>query len=255
MTEIFVINLDSACERWETFLARHENLGLTFIRAPAVDGREESFGPYEAFYDPQQSMQAKAEELRPGQLGCFASHYQLWQYCAEQDEPIIVLEDDVFLDRHLFLHFLEHIDRIPSEVECLRLFPNMKKPSKYRAMSVHQLSDEMQILKYTAGPMSAMGYFLRPSAARRFLQSSQVWFLPVDIMMDRFWVHGVESYGIHPPAVTHDYGFDSIIGYPPRPPRGLVDRLNRERFALRERAMRFIANLRFWLRFRLLKQL
>lgn len=32
---------------------------------------------------------------RPGVIGCFYSHYRLWQHCAELDEPIMIFEDDV----------------------------------------------------------------------------------------------------------------------------------------------------------------
>jgi GR25 family glycosyltransferase involved in LPS biosynthesis len=32
---------------------------------------------------------------RPGVIGCFLSHYQLWQKCLELNEPIMIFEDDV----------------------------------------------------------------------------------------------------------------------------------------------------------------
>ena len=37
--------------------------------------------------------------LRPGVIGCFYSHYRLWQKCIELDEPILVFEDDVIFDK------------------------------------------------------------------------------------------------------------------------------------------------------------
>ena len=36
---------------------------------------------------------------RPGVIGCFLSHYRLWQQCAELGEPIAIFEDDVRLYR------------------------------------------------------------------------------------------------------------------------------------------------------------
>jgi GR25 family glycosyltransferase involved in LPS biosynthesis len=36
---------------------------------------------------------------RPGVMGCFLSHYRLWQRCAELGEPIMIFEDDVKLYR------------------------------------------------------------------------------------------------------------------------------------------------------------
>jgi GR25 family glycosyltransferase involved in LPS biosynthesis len=32
---------------------------------------------------------------RPGVIGCFLSHYQLWQRCLEINEPLMIFEDDV----------------------------------------------------------------------------------------------------------------------------------------------------------------
>lgn len=36
---------------------------------------------------------------RPGVVGCFYSHYSLWEKCVELDEPIMIFEDDVKLYR------------------------------------------------------------------------------------------------------------------------------------------------------------
>jgi hypothetical protein len=32
---------------------------------------------------------------RPGVIGCFYSHYNLWKKCVELKEPIMIFEDDV----------------------------------------------------------------------------------------------------------------------------------------------------------------
>jgi len=32
---------------------------------------------------------------RPGVIGCFYSHYNLWKRCVELNEPIMIFEDDV----------------------------------------------------------------------------------------------------------------------------------------------------------------
>ena len=36
--------------------------------------------------------------MTPGELGCFASHYLLWEKCLELNEPIVVIEDDAQLE-------------------------------------------------------------------------------------------------------------------------------------------------------------
>lgn len=40
-------------------------------------------------------MRYKDKPLSKTQLGCYASHYILWERCIKEDKPIKVLEDDV----------------------------------------------------------------------------------------------------------------------------------------------------------------
>jgi GR25 family glycosyltransferase involved in LPS biosynthesis len=44
----------------------------------------------------------------PGALGCFYSHYRLWQKCVELNQPIFIFEDDVkFIREYIPVHFDE----------------------------------------------------------------------------------------------------------------------------------------------------
>lgn len=43
---------------------------------------------------------------RPGVIGCFYSHYNLWKKCVELNEPIMIFEDDVkFYREYIPVHF------------------------------------------------------------------------------------------------------------------------------------------------------
>ena len=88
----YVINLDSATERLETFQARAAAVGLAFARFPAVRGAALAD-------DVLQHWQSRARiwaPLSPGEIGCFLSHRALWQEIAAGSEPwVFVAEDDV----------------------------------------------------------------------------------------------------------------------------------------------------------------
>lgn len=47
-----------------------------------------------------------------GELGCYASHYLMWQKCVEINEPIIILEDDIKISPML----VEYLADIKHEV-------------------------------------------------------------------------------------------------------------------------------------------
>lgn len=62
--------------------------------------------------------------------------------------------------------------------------------------------------------------------------------------MDRYWVNNVVCLGVQPAFISHDYGFESIIGYEKKTERRpMLMRLNRELFTLSERVRRFFYNL------------
>jgi len=44
---------------------------------------------------------AKLKKDYPGVLGCSASHFSLWQHCAESGEPYLILEQDGYMIRPL----------------------------------------------------------------------------------------------------------------------------------------------------------
>jgi glycosyl transferase family 25 len=229
--DIKVVTLRGESERQQKISAQLDALGLKFEFFYGVDGR---LGPHPLFErcNPVKRMRIKGEPLLPGQLGCFASHFLLWQACVEAQAPLIVLEDDAIVDPERLLAFLEHVGSLDERFECLRLFKNNSK--RYRSIKAGTLGD-FEILKYTKGPMSTMGYYLTPYAAEKFLASAGEWVLPVDIFMDQFWKNRVECYGILPPVVSHDYGVESMIGYVPKhkkPKRSLKTKMNRELYAL-----------------------
>jgi GR25 family glycosyltransferase involved in LPS biosynthesis len=59
----------------------------------------------------------------PGEMGCFDSHYRLWEKCVELNEPIMIFEDDVKFTRAY----------IPVEFDevLITVFGNPTKSAKY----------------------------------------------------------------------------------------------------------------------------
>lgn len=242
MPQVIVINLDSAQERWGHIKRQLDSVGVTPERFSAIDGRAINHPLFE-MYDEEYRVRRKGTPLSLGQLGCFASHYLVWQRCVELGEPVIVLEDDVTLIESCFREFLQQAPRLGEDIECVRLFRNRVKHCK--SISMFELG-ALSFVKYTKGPMSGMGYYLTPAGAKKFLAGADKWFLAVDMYMDRFWSNKVECIGVSPECITHEHLFDSIIGYDRnKKPRSLAVRFRRELFSLAEISRRFFHNLRF----------
>ncbi len=102
-------------------------MDLEYSIFPAVNGHTDKALLFER-YDEQKSQLYRGKSLTKGQLGCYASHYLLWEKCIKLNEPIIVLEDDALLYPDAFLDIVAHIDKLAGKFECIRLFDN-KRPA------------------------------------------------------------------------------------------------------------------------------
>jgi len=237
--KVLVLTLRQSVDRQARIKQALDQAGIGFEFFWGVDGRKDQH-PLWDFYDERRRLRAKGEPLTPGQLGCFASHFNIWTRCDRENTNFIVLEDDVVFDEAGFKSFLDSLQKLPTHIECLRLFENKTRNHKY--CELVKLGG-FRVLKYTKGPMSTMGYFLTPRAARKFLASTNPVFLPVDIHMDRYWINHVVCLGIQPAFIFHDHGFKSIIGYDKKVGRRPMSmRLRREIFTLGERLRRFFYN-------------
>lgn len=154
--------------------------------------------------------------LTSGEKACFASHYALWQKCIALDQAILIFEDDIEFKQD-FLQKLENI--VQSSFEFVR-FLSLAQNSYVRI-------DDAIVQDWSGCVCGTQGYFLTPSAARKFLKRSQKWICPVDNFLDKFYFHGVKSLYCSPYIVEPD-GMESCIGLRDAPPPIAFQRLIRK---------------------------
>ena len=93
-----VINLPNRSDRIRTFNSNNPNLAYELFNA--VEGykidyhklREQGFDVQHDWIDPILNT-----PLTKGEVGCFLSHWHIWNKCIEKNESILVLEDDAIL--------------------------------------------------------------------------------------------------------------------------------------------------------------
>ncbi|MDR9424093.1 MAG: glycosyltransferase family 25 protein [Marinobacter sp.] len=205
MVKIFVVSLKSALERRNHIQQQFDTIGVPFRFFDAVDGRVDQHPVFEQ-YDEKKGLRRKGYSLTAGELGCFTSHYSLWQKCVELNEPIVVIEDDAELEPG-FKEAVKEIEAL-SPFGYVRLFVN----GRYRPYKIIDRFGKYDIVQYLRGPSAARAYFLTPGSAKKFLHSAREFCLPVDDHMDQFWVHDVPCRGLMPGIVKNETGFDSSIG-------------------------------------------
>jgi glycosyl transferase, family 25 len=238
--EIYVINMESSLSRRDSISKQFKELDLPFHFFKAVNGNSDCHSLFDK-YNSKKRLLLRGKPLVNGQLGCFASHYLLWEKCVDEGRPMIILEDDACIEQELFLSFYNAAISINDKYECIRLFKNKSKNNRYSIES--NLTHDMSVAKFTKGHMSTTGYYITPSAAKQFLREAHQWVFPVDIYMDRFWSNKVECYGLVPPCVGNDEVFDSDINYAKNTKRySFKVKITRELFAFSESIRRAIWN-------------
>ncbi|WP_208360136.1 glycosyltransferase family 25 protein [Helicobacter pylori] len=134
-----------------------------------------------------------------GELGCYASHYLLWQKCIELNEAICILEDDIIV-KERFKESLEFCDKHINELGYIRLMHLEENVAKQKTF----IKGVSQILNFKDG-IGTQGYVLAPKAAQKLLKySAKEWVMPIDCVMDRHYWHGVKNYVLEEFAIACD---------------------------------------------------
>lgn len=170
---------------------------VVFFEATDAARREHlAFPQYSPFW-----ANVAGTPLTDGERACFASHYRLWKKCAEERPAsgMVVLEDDAEILPEAFVETVEECVRAPWE--CVRIFVTNERP--FRRIEGNFYTCEK-------GGDGAVGYFLRPSAAEKFLRASVRWLRLADDFLDRYWEHGV-AYVVRRPYPLRLLGLESAI--------------------------------------------
>jgi GR25 family glycosyltransferase involved in LPS biosynthesis len=119
--------------------------------------------------------------MRPGVLGCFYSHYRLWQKCVELNESIFIFEDDVIFERKY----------IPIEWEDVLMVCTGKEAFRHRYYSpmLYEPTGEPKAVSVRNTSMpGAVGYGLTPHGALKLVNAYKKETLPADTAMNQFVV-------------------------------------------------------------------
>jgi len=155
-----VINLPERSDRLSLFTKNNEDKAPEIRVFPAVNGREvtmeklraKGFDTDKDWRDPELDR-----VLTWGEIGCFLSHFSMWEMVAAGEDPVLIMEDDVML----FKTVAEIAPYLGSH-ELLYLTHNEMKQN-----GVKQISDDLVRPCY---PYWLAAYILTPSGARKLIE-------------------------------------------------------------------------------------
>jgi glycosyl transferase family 25 len=150
---------------------------------PAIDGSTISIDCLREDYGISTILK-KSMVQRPGVLGCFLSHYSLWQHCIKINEPIIILEHDTEIIRNIPTNIVDYFD------DVLKLDAYKVTDINYHNLVENSLTETPNYITLNvdgtskAGDYSlgAYGYIVKPSGAKKLINFSKTnGILPTDL--------------------------------------------------------------------------
>ncbi len=163
MMKSYVINLDRNPDRLNAITRRFSELGISFERYAAIDGAAFTNEQIDEFTNAR--PRAGQPWLR-GQIGCFLSHYNIWQKIANgHDDYAAVFEDDVHASDRLPA-FLQDTKWIPDGCDLVRLETSTSRVLLSKPVTHHQ-GRAIHELQSTCWGMGA--YVISKKAAQRLL--------------------------------------------------------------------------------------
>ncbi|WP_088345888.1 MULTISPECIES: glycosyltransferase family 25 protein [Rhodomicrobium] len=211
---VYLINLDKDQDRLARMSAQLEAISLPFERVSAVrsTAMPDWLRPY--FLHPDGSI---ASQMRPGEIGCYASHLVVLRTIAEGGVPALVLEDDMAFGPELRV-ILGATERFPAGWDIMRL----SSAHRRRVFPAQPVAEGFVAVKFSRVPTNTGAYIITPKGARRFLGWKGLRVFPVDQDLWRVWDNGLVTYGIAPRVVIPAPGISSIDSLGQRASRRLA---------------------------------
>ncbi|MCB4435514.1 glycosyltransferase family 25 protein [Alteromonas sp. McT4-15] len=205
MFPIFVINLATSPERWESASSRLKALNLKAERFDAVLGKALTSEEVESFYDAEANRKYHHRNLTAGEIGCYISHRNVWQKMIDENiARCLILEDDLTIDDKL-IEVLSHIEGL-SKWDMIKIFDNRDVPFQEEI----KLDDTYTLGNFTKVPNCALGYALSLEGAKKLLKRKN-FFRAVDVDIQIHSEVGISIFGIKPYRISQNTCFDSDI--------------------------------------------
>ena len=192
---VYVINCRQHAERRASAQSKLQQAGVRFeffdgLCADEARGRQ----LFEAI-DETEFLINTGRRITDGEIGCFASHREVWKRAAHLEEPVVIMEDDFDLLGD-FSQTLGVVSTLLDRAGFIRLQTDLRA-KKCRGIGLGRY----RLCCFTKPPHGLMCYALSPQVARRFLAATRVLREPVDIFTKKYWEHGQPMFVLTPQVV------------------------------------------------------
>jgi glycosyl transferase family 25 len=159
-------------------------------------------------YSPEDAVRYFGRALTPGEIGCYTSHFKLWEeFLRSPGQQLVVMEEDVIADWKA-VERLAREDLASRDIHILRLFSTHPFPFDFRVYRF--LSPHAHLIRARGLILGTQAYIVTRRGAEALLKSATRVLRPIDWEMSRYWSYGVTNYCISPYPVLERYGVSGI---------------------------------------------
>ena len=232
---LFVISLSRATERRMAIKQRLDVLGLTYQIIDACDGEKMPKSDYASRLNDEFWRINRGRRLSPSEIGCYLSHYGVWQKIVVDKIPhAVILEDDAVLTPD-FAEIVRHLCVAPVAWDMI-IF-HSKNNYAFDSTVYDIPASNRKLVLYSRRIGQAVAYLITVNAAERLVDYCAKIRAPIDWLTAEWWHHGLKYYGVYPPVAQHNRE-ESTIQVFPRYSRTLLEHISAMRYRLSDWALR-----------------
>ncbi|KPU83412.1 glycosyl transferase [Psychromonas sp. PRT-SC03] len=235
--KVFVISLTKSLKRRENIRSQLKRENIEFNFFDAVDGEKDNNILFKQYNYLKTLWLTSGKMPLKGELGCYASHFLLWEKCIELNEPIIIIEDDV-----------EMVTGAGNELACIQKniikygFLRLEKSDKGQ-LTLTKKEGQKTIYYLHNNFNGARSYAITPNASRALI-ACRDWCMPVDNYIGSNYLHKVPSFLYTPSLVINTNKFESTIQEKKREGCPLYRKPTRELYSIYRKVAMKITNMK-----------
>ena len=199
MPPIFVISLARAEERRADMIRKLDAADVRYEIVDAVDGRTLDLAQLKTQFNREKFVSGSFGLLNLPALGCYLSHYRLWERMAREGvECALVLEDDIEWSGDFFQVVREVV---ASEWHWEIVNLSTARPSRI-VKRLGVVGDGRQFGLSDRSRATAAAYLIRLSGAKKLLPYCREIRDAIDALYVQWWRYGATYYYVSPPPAA-----------------------------------------------------
>ncbi|MEI9899709.1 MAG: glycosyltransferase family 25 protein [Hyphomicrobium sp.] len=198
----FYINRDSDEARRNAIAAHLAGAEIQAERIPGIEGLDVP-AQFRGFFFEGEHVHSK---LKPGEIGCYASHLVAMEQILERNlDYALILEDDAVVPPDILTTLANILNTVPDGWDLIHFCKDSNRAVKF----VAGLDDSRRLIRFSRVPETTTGYLMSRSGAAKFLKPMKRYW-PIDTDFRQPWRFRLEIYGVTP-SIVHQGGFASSI--------------------------------------------